>query len=435
MAKKIKLGTTKLEELHEVLDLPEEILETKKSRLFPIGNTEQERATVSIFLASLSAVKEYREELFVSLNIKKITNNNVNIHTYVEIQGGNENDRPDGLIVITSGKNTPIIEWIGFVEAKIGENILCDNQIERYIDFANEIGIKDIITISNYLVTTPFDTPITTKKRSFNLFHWSWEYLRVIASRLIKNNAVADEDHIYMLNELQIYLTSHRNLRGFINMGSEWKDSVNTIQGYNKEQKIKQDILDAIIDPIIQEEKDISLRLTDTTGYLVELMFKNDRKSEVIEMLQNEKIITSQYSLNGDKKNTFCISIDFIRQEIQCYKEVLIDKGQAKSQTTQLIKMLEQNGGYSENIFINAIYNRNKSIEKDTVTLADLIIEKNKGVPFYSNLNKDFGDTVKYFEIKTKDQLGKRFQGTKTFIDDIEGFSERFIEQVMMNLK
>jgi len=435
MAIKIKLGTTKLEELHEVLELSEELLETKKSRLFPIGNSEQERATVSIFLASLSAVKEYREELFMSLNIKKIKNNNINIHTYVEIQGGNDNDRPDGLIVITSGKNTPIIEWIGFVEAKIGENLLCDNQIERYIDFANELGIKDIITISNYLVTTPFDTPITTKKRSFNLYHWSWEYLRVIASRLIKTDAVEDEDHIYILNELQIYLTSHRNLRGFINMGSEWKNSVNTVQGYSKEQKIKQDLLDAIIEPIIQEEKDISLRLTDTTGYLVELVFKKDRKSEITEMLQNNKVITSQYSLNGNKKDTFCISIDFIRQEIQCYKEVIIDKGQAKSQTSHLIKMLQQDGGYSENIFVNAIYTRNKSIEKDTVTLADLITEKNKSVAFYSNLDKDLGDTVKYFEIKTKDQLGKRFQGTKTFIDDIEGFAERFIEQVIINIK
>jgi len=435
MAKKVRLGTTKLEELHEILDVTEELLECKKSKLFPIGNTEQERGTVSIFLASLSAVKEYREELFSAINVKKIKNNNVNIHTYVEITGGNEVNRPDGLIVITSGKKTPIIEWIGFIEAKIGENILCNNQVENYIDFANEIGIKDIITISNQLVTTPYDTPINTKKRSFNLYHWSWEYLRVVASRLIKTDSVKDEDHIYILNELTIYLSSHRNLRGFINMGSEWKESVRTIQGYEKDQKIKQNLLDAIVNPIIQEEKDISLRLTDLTKYIVELMTKGDRESEVIEMIQNEKTVTSTYSLDGDKKNTFCITIDFIRQEIQCYKEIVIDKGFAKAQTTSLIKMLERESGHSESIYINAIYQRNKSIEKDTVTLADLITEKNKSVNFYSILNKNLGDTVKHFEIKTKDQIGKRFLGTKTFIDDIEAFAERFIEQVIVNLK
>lgn len=435
MAKKIKLGSTKLEELNEILDLSKEELENRKAKLFPLGNTEQERATVSIFLASLSAVKEYREELFSSIDIRKIKNNNANIHTYTEIQGGNNNDRPDGLIVITTGKHIPIIEWVCFVEAKIGDNLLENEQIEKYINFANEIGISNIITISNYLVTTPFDTPVTTKKRSFNLYHWSWQYLRVMATRLIKTDSVADEDHVFMLNELSMYLSSHKQLRGFINMGSQWKDSVNILQGYEKDQKVKQELLDAIVDPIIQEEKDISLRLTENTNYLVELLFKKDRKEEVSNMIQNDKVIVSEYSLDKDKKNTFFISIDFIRQEIQCCKYITIEKGQAKSQTTQLIKMLECEGGYTDKIYVNAIYQRKKSIEKDSVTLADLITEKEKSLNTYSILDKNLGDTVKYFEIKTKDTLGKRFQGTKTFIDDIESFAERFIEQVIVNLK
>ena len=49
----------------------------------------------------------------------------------------------------------------------------------------------------------------------------------------------------------------------------------------------------------------------------------------------------------------------------------------------------------------------------------------------YSILDKSLGDTVNYLEIYTKDIIGERFHGNKTFIDDFENNSERFINQVM----
>ena len=221
MIKKLTLGETNLENLHEIFALSKEELDTHKARLFPIGNNESERSTVDIFLASLCAVKEYREQLFTTININKIKTRNVNIHAFTEINDGNKNNRPDGLIVITSGKTTPIIEWACFVEAKVGDNNIEDEQIERYSDFARDIGINDIITISNYLVTNPFSSPVKSKKRNFNFYHWSWEYLRVTASRLIKINGIEDEDHIYILEELGKYFKDNKNLKNFINMGKK----------------------------------------------------------------------------------------------------------------------------------------------------------------------------------------------------------------------
>jgi hypothetical protein len=433
MINKITVGTTKLEELHEVFKISENELESKKARLFPIGNTEQEPPTVSIFLSSLSAVKEYREELFLNLGINKIRTRNVNVHAYVEIQDGNKNNRPDGLIVITSGKITPIIEWAGFVEAKISDNMLEDEQVERYTDFAREIGISDIITISNFLVTSPLNSPINSKKRSFNFYHWSWAYLKVMASRLIRTNSIEDEDHVYILTELRKYFDTHKNLKHFTSMGKNWKESVMTVHGYSHDQKIKQDIVDNIVTSIVQEEKDISLQLTDNSDFLIELVSNGDRKEELEDMLQTQKAISSQFMIDGNKKNTFFIDIDFIRQEIRCYTHVIIDKGKAQAQTTALLKTLTDIG-HMDNIFINAIYPRNKHQEKDTVTISDLFNERQQGVPLYSILNKDLGDIIKYFEIKTKDQLGKNFLGNKNFIVMLEDISERFLEQVMVNV-
>ena len=434
MIKKIEMGKTTLDELHQVFSITKETLENEKARLFPIGNTEQERPTVSIFLASLVAVKEYREELFLTLGVNKIRTRNVGINIYTEIDDGNKNNRPDALVVITSGKTTPIIEWACFIEAKIGDNILEDNQIDRYCDYAKEKGINEIITISNMLVTSPLNSPIKSKKRNFKFYHWSWAYLKVMASRLVNIDAIEDPDHKFILLELRKYFDEHKNLKNFINMGSEWKNSVMAVQSMDKTQKINSNILENLIISLMQEEKDISLQLTDKTPYLVELYAKNERINKIEEMLQNEKVLTSEYIINGNRQDNFYVEIDFTRQEIRCFTKFVIKKGKAQAQTTTLLKMLENNAGYTEKIFINAIYTRNKSIEKDTISLSSLLDEKSNGSTYYSILDKSYGDTVKYFEIKTKDLLGKRFQGNRTFIDDLEKIVERFIEQIMTNL-
>ncbi|WP_373000357.1 hypothetical protein [Sulfurimonas sp.] len=431
MAQTIRFGTTKFEELPALLQMNPEDLESKKARLFPKGNSEHETSVVSIFLASLSAVKEYREELFLSIGINKIKTRNVNIYIYVEIQDGNKENRPDGLVVITSGKN-PIIEWAGIIEAKIGDHILDKNQIDRYADFADNLGIKDIITISNQLVTTPMNSPIKLRRTKFKLYHWSWTYLKVIAQRLIRTDSVEDTDHIYILSELRRFFDDNRSLKNFINMGAEWKNSANDIYCHNEKQKIKSDILDNILIPYIQEEKDNSLQLTDKTSHYIELIAKDDRVEEITQMLQEKKIITSKYMIDRDKHNTFNVEADFKGLSIKCSTSFEISKGKAQAQTTSLLKMLENDSGYPEGIFINAIYPRNKYLSKTGISLSKLIDERNDITNTqYSILDKSLGDTVKYFEIYTINIIGKRFHGNKTFIDDFEAYSERFLNQVM----
>jgi hypothetical protein len=161
MIKKIDFGKTSFSDLHEVFHYKTRAeFDEKKTRLFPTGNTDNEISTTSILLASLSAVKEFREELFIQIGFKRIKVNNIVLHAYTEISNKKTNDRPDGLIVITSGKHKPIIEWAGFIESKVQANQLDNEQIENYIDFARQIGINNIITISNDLVTNPTQSPI-----------------------------------------------------------------------------------------------------------------------------------------------------------------------------------------------------------------------------------------------------------------------------------
>ncbi len=433
MIKKIDFGKTNLKDLYQVFKYTTyEELENKKARLFPSGNTDNEISTTSIFLASLSAVKEYREELFSEIGITKLKARNAVLHAYTELDNTKTGDRPDGLIVITSGKHNPIIEWAGFIESKVKDNVINEIQIEKYVDFAREIGINDIITISNYLVSCPQESPIKIKKRSFNLYHWSWVYLKVTGSRLINTDRIEDEDHIYILKELRRYFDAHKNLNNFVNMGKEWKDSVNKLRSYAPEQKIEKELLDNIVNSYKQEEKDISLQLTDKSTYHVQVISKENRAEEIEKMLQSKKIIISQFMLNKEKRNSFFIEVDFIRQRITCSTSITIDKGKAQAQTSTLIKKFEDIGA-STHIIINAFYSRKKS-KNNNISLSQLIEEKAQS-EFYSILDRDMGDEVKTFEIKTEDSLGKDFQSVKNFIIKLENTAYRFLSQVMVNCK
>jgi len=433
MIKKIDMGKTYLKDLHQVFKFSnQEELEKRKARLFPSGNTDNETLTTSIFLASLSAVKEYREELFFSLGINKIKNRNVNLHVFTEINDSDKKNTPDGLIVITSGKSNPVIEWARCVEVNVSDHPIDGSQVERYIKFARDIGINSIITISNQLVTTPMDSPVKTSKRSFELYHWSWTYLKVVASRLIRTDQIADEDHVFILKELRRYFDSHKNLSNYTNMGKEWKDCVNKIHVYEKTQKIDQKTLNSLVDSFIQEEKDLALQLTDQSQFEIELMVKDDRKAKIEAMMQSQKLVTSDYCINKNKQHKFSVDVDFIRQIITCHTTVVIEKGKAQAQTSALVRMLESESGRTENILVNAYYLRNKCNHKD-VPLAQLIEEKNQA-EYYSILEKGFGDQVKFFEVKTVDKLGKDFQSTQKFIVQLESIASVFLTQVMQNI-
>ena len=58
-----------------------------------------------------------------------------------------------------------------------------------------------------------------------------------------------------------------------------------------------------------------------------------------------------------------------------------------------------------------------------------MLEEKHQSVP-YSIVDKSLGDEVKFFEVKTKDLLGRDFKSTKNFIIKLEDIASRFLTQV-----
>lgn len=430
MVKDIKLGRTKLEELHEVFKISKDDLESRKARLFPTGNSEQEVSTTSIFLASLSAVKEYRQFLLSNIGINKVKIKTAQVHVYTEMCDNGKTDRPDGLIIVTSGVRTPIIEWACFVEAKVGNNLIDQKQIDRYIDFGKSIGIDNLLSISNQLVPTPFDSPVSTKKK-VQLYHWSWTYLKVMALYLVRNGVIEDEDHHFILKELRRFMDAHRNLKNFIDMGATWKEDVSHILTMPETQKVPNKIVDSITSVYSQEEKDLSLQLTDNSNYFIELLIKKDRLAQISTDIAESRYLTSTYSINSDKKNIFDVEVNFKNQSITCTYKMAIDKGKAQAQTTRLLHFLE-GVAVPDDILIKAVYPRNRTkSEQAEIAYSKLLLDKEESAP-YSLLDKNLGDEVKYFEIKMRQVLHTRdFQGKKNFIVKLEDLASTFVSQVI----
>ena len=354
MIKRIKSGVTKLEDLHEVFGVSKEELENKKAKLFPTGMSDKENSTTSIFLATLGATKEFRQYLFSSINVNKINGKTSKLHVYTELPSEDSKNRPDGLAIITSGVKTPVIEYAAFFETKVGSNCIEQDQIDRYINFAKDKGIENIITISNQLVPTPFDSPVSTKK-----------------------------------------------------------------------------LIDPVVESYSQEEKDLSLCLTDKSNYLVNLVVKKDRYQEITEMLDSTRVITSSYMIDSEKKNCFEVWVDFTRQAIQCIYKVEVHKGKSQAQTTKLLQMLE-GVALGDDVLIKAVYQRNRvKKENAEIPYSQLMCDKEAGEP-YSILDKNLGDEVKHFEIKMKRILGVRdFQGKRNFVSKLEETATSFVQQVI----
>ncbi|MBE0494209.1 MAG: hypothetical protein IBX48_07685, partial [Thiomicrospira sp.] len=282
-------------------------------------------------------------------------------------------------------------------------------------------------------------SPFTTRKRNFNLYHWSWTYLKVSAKRLVRAGVIQDSDHEFILKELRRYFDGHSKLTNFTNMGGkEWKEAVQKCRDTGRDAKLPKACTDVLVKAYKQEEKDIALQLTDnnTKGCHIRLDgIKDDREEELLKMLSKDRIVETSLIINQNKNWKFGIRVDFYKLEIECFTNVVIEKGKAQAQTTSLLSLM-QNAGYTSQILVNAYYARNKTPNLDSISLQNLIEEKNsKMISTYSTVNKDMGEEVKYFQLKTKDLLGAEFMAPIKFVQRIEDIAERFLEHVMFNIE
>ena len=207
--------------------LPSILEKGEPSRLFPVlADTSKEGRTLSIFLACLENVHEFGRAMMSSLDQRLGVRAKVETYTEVGLRKTipGAKHRPDGLIVISTGKST----WTALVEAKVGAAELTNEQIEAYLNLAKLNGIDAVITLSNQFTSLPTHHPLSVSgvlTRKVGLFHWSWGYVITQAHVLKETGDVADREQLLLLTELQRFLLHPSSgVKEFDQMPAAWSE-------------------------------------------------------------------------------------------------------------------------------------------------------------------------------------------------------------------
>lgn len=182
---------------------------------------EQEKRATSCLLAVMHGVPEFGHALLRELGAPK----SPSIDTFAEVRFKSTDgkvDIPDGAIVCQRGSKS----WTCLVEVKTGSATLKDEQVGKYLDIARDQGFDGVLTISNQITHSVFESPLIVdgrKLRKTSLWHFSWWRILTEAVVLSRYRGVSDSDQAWVLRELIHYLTGQASgVAGFEDMGKDW---------------------------------------------------------------------------------------------------------------------------------------------------------------------------------------------------------------------
>ena len=243
--------------------LPEILVSGEMARLIPvIADSRREQRVTSVFLATLSAVPSFAQTLLTPLGQRLGQRSVVNTFTEVVFKGDEKvKDRPDGLLQISSGRNT----WSALIEAKIGNVELDPEQVQRYMQLARGRELDAVITISNQFVARPDHNPINVPKsltRYVSLYHWSWKFILTEAILQQTQELVTDPEQAFILREFIRFLSNDSiGVSGFDQMPAEWRE-LNALMKSGASLRRTSSEIEAVVNAWHQETRDLALRMS-----------------------------------------------------------------------------------------------------------------------------------------------------------------------------
>lgn len=273
-----------------------ESLESKDpARLIPVTPVRlKEVAAVSVVLAAFRIIPAYAKTMLQEVGApwsKRST-----LSSFTEIcfkkpkRTRSQLPRPDGLLVVDTSRK----EWTALVEAKIKNEELKGEQLEKYLNLAKEFGVDALITISNQFATTPRHHPTTVDKRkikSVELYHFSWLSLLSNAQLLAESETVTDREQAMVLKEVIRFLKhEHSGVQPFDRMGPRWKKMCTKV--HNDEPLTKTDpALQGSISDWSQMVRYLSLTLSSNIGKRVATVLprkhRNDPEAKYLDYVKS----------------------------------------------------------------------------------------------------------------------------------------------------
>ena len=412
-----------------------------RARLFPsVADSSRENRLTSIFLAVLPQIPELAKDLLGTVGVSVGKHTKIECWTEVEFENTPEKDkrkRPDGLIVVTTGKKT----WTALVEAKIKDNAIDEVQLNQYLKMARECKVNAMITISNQFVARADHSPTSIKLQSnskVSLYHWSWTYIQTRCGILsISKDAVQDDEQAFMLKEFVRFL-DHKDtgVKRFNSMGTSWKALIDGLRHNTFREKSKE-VLDCVGN-WHQEERDLSLLLSRLVASVVTARISPNLKSNPRKRLEEgaarlvrEKELVSIFDVPysaapirisahlSDRCLTFSMKLDAPKGNTTTQGRVgwllrmLNDDKEKKSEQRLLVRAHWPGRAQPTLESLSELRGKGnwKKIEKG-----------NKGYPHA-------------FEVILQEDLGRSFEGPEKFIQKLEEGVETFYKLVGRRLK
>lgn len=408
----------------------------KSARLIPtVADSRKEERIVSILLATLPRVRPFATQILERCG-QRVGKSSI-LTTYTEVDfpsaDGVGTDRPDGLLCLTTRKS----RWTAILEAKIDKTDIDEQQVHRYADLAKKFNIDSIITLSNQLVPLPTHVPYSLPKRISNqiaFFHFSWVSIVTHAHLILRNRDSIDPDQAFILREMTRYFDHDSSgVKYFDRMNAEWRDLVFGIRDGQQFKRNSPEIENTVAS-WHQEERDICLILSRLIGEQVNIR-RLSRKHQEDPMRRLRDACESLISTN-ELSSTFVIpntaselelAVDLRRRTISCSMKLNapLDKQRASARINWLRRQLRGISG--ENILIRAFWPGRAlptQASLSEVMVDGKVLETERA-----------GIVPTGFEVIMIKDVGGRFPGRRTFVEDLEKLVPDFYDTVGQHLR
>jgi len=345
---------------------------------------------------------------------------------------GEKKLRPDGLITMQVGSR----QWSVLVEAKVGNNDLTAEQVESYLDLAQENGIDAVVTISNQFASSPAHHPIAVKGRArskVQLYHWSWMYLLTEADLLLSNGVVSDTDQRYLLSELVRFLTHESaGVKGFDAMPKAWTEIAQMIRAGGAISQTSPEAIE-VVGAWHQEVRDLSLILSRQVG--VEVANKlpralasdsNARMKSDLAHLADTKSVAATLTI-PDAAGPLEVIADLSHRtvNVSVRMQAPADKKSATARVNWLLRQLQKSPAEDVHIRLNWP-GRGPHTQHSLSALRENPALAGEAKPKAQ---------VSSFDVCLVRQLGGRFVQSKNFIRDLEEIVPSFYLKIVQHLR
>ncbi|MDR5906442.1 hypothetical protein [Franzmannia qiaohouensis] len=418
------------------MERPDFVKRGEEARLIPVvADTNREQRAASVLLAALRGVHEFRQQMLLSLGVRVGSRAVLGAWTEIVLEadpGAAKSDRPDGLIVLQTGRKT----WSALVEAKIGNADIGEEQLRQYLQQAKKHKVDAVITITNQFVAIPSHHPVKVPKsmlKGVELYHWSWMYAVTQATLLLESGEITSPDQRFMLEEVLRYLGHESSgISRFDSMNREWKEVVGKVKsgailGKNTEE------VENTVSSWHQEQRDLCLVMSRKLGRPVKLKLARAHRTDPVKRLKDDC-----EALAKDKVLSCCLEVpdaaadlevtaDLTKRTIVCSMRVVApqDKKRSTARVNWLARQLTK--AEVDSMYIKAV--RPGRAEETQATLAQVLEDA-------AALDSPATTVVpSAFEVFYMADLGHRFAGNKIFIEELEKAVPHFYQQVGQRLR